>query len=159
MTTMNPWSLGVSLIVAGSLVAVLAAGCAATPTDGDGDESSLDDADPGVSDGDEPSATVSSELAGCGPCNNCVLYARCRQRRLPFGLTSYADKVRHINSHTPHVGCVAVIRSRSSFGHVAYVNSLSGGRVHIDEANWSAGRCGTRSGTPSALHITGYICP
>lgn len=154
---MKPWSVGVSLIVAGSLAALLVVGCSASPTDGD--ESTRDDVDPVSTDGDEPSATVSSELAGCGPCNNCVLYARCRQHRLPFGLTTYADKVSHINSHTPHVGCVAVIRSSSSYGHVAYVNGVSGGGVHIDEANWTAGHCGTRSGTASALNITGYICP
>jgi len=159
MTTTQPGSLGVSIILGGSLAVLLAVGCSASPTDGDGDESALDDADPGVSSGDEPSATVSSELAGCGPCNNCVLYARCRQHRLPYGLTSYADKVSHINSHTPHAGCVAVIKSSSVYGHVAYVNRVSGGVLHIDEANWTSGRCGTRSGTPGALHVTGYICP
>jgi hypothetical protein len=157
MASTKPWSLGGSLLVAGSLAALLVVGCTANPTDGDG--SSRDEADPVASGGEEPSASVASELAGCGPCNNCVLYARCRQHALPYGLTTYADKVSHINSHTPHVGCVAVIKSSSSYGHVAYVNSVSGGTVHIDEANWISGHCGTRSGTASGLHITGYICP
>ena len=159
MANTKRWSFGLSVILAGSLAALLAVGCSASPSEGDGDESALDDADPGVSSGGEPSATVSSELAGCGPCDNCVLYARCRQHRLPYGLTSYADKVRQINSHTPHAGCVAVIKSSSVYGHVAYVNRVAGGVLHIDEANWTSGRCGTRSGTATALHVTGYICP
>lgn len=135
---------------------VLAVGCSAGEED---DESVLDDVDPGMSADDEPSESISSELGGCGPCNNCVLYARCRQPRLPYGLTSYADKVRVINSRTARAGCVAVIKTSSSYGHVAYVNRVSGGRVSIDEGNWPSGRCGTRSGTPASLHITGYICP
>ena len=151
-------SLGFSLLVGFGLAAALAAGCSSETTDPN-DESALDGADPGVSSDDEPTASVASELGGCGQCTNCVLYARCRQPRLPFGLTSYADKVSHINRRTPRAGCVAVIRSSSSFGHVAYVNSVSGSTVHIDEGNWPSGNCGRRSGTAAGLHIAGYICP
>ena len=151
-------SLGFSVLVGLALAGALAAGCSSETTNPD-DESALDGADPGISMDDQPTASVSSELGGCGQCTNCVLYARCRQPRLPYGLTSYADKVSHINQHTAHAGCVAVIKTSSYYGHVAYVNSVSGGLVHIDEGNWPSGHCGTRSGTASALHIAGYICP
>lgn len=146
------WSVASFLVIGG----LLAVGCSAS--DGD-DESALDDVDPGMSADEEPSESISSELAGCGPCNNCVLYARCRQPRLPYGLTSYGDKVRAINSRTGRAGCVAVIKTSSSYGHVAYVNRVSGGTISIDEGNWPSGRCGRRSGTAASLHITGYICP
>jgi hypothetical protein len=129
-------------------------GCSASPSESDGD----DDDDESLS-GGEPAATVSSELSTCRPCDNCVHYARCRQPALPLGLYCYADKVREINSHTPRVGCVAVIKSRSVSGHVAYVKGVSSGLVQLDEANWTSGRCGSRSGTPTSLSITGYICP
>jgi hypothetical protein len=130
-----------------------------SPSDDGDDELSLHEAQRDTSGGEEAAATVSSELAACRPCDNCVLYARCKQPALPRGLFSYADKVSQINSHTPQVGCVAVIRSRSAYGHVGYVNGVSGGLVHIDEANWTSGRCGARSGTATSLNITGYICP
>ena len=152
-------SSGVSMFVGLGLAAALAAGCSAEQGPGEGNESALDGADPGTSSDEVPPGTISSELSGCGPCDNCVLYARCRQPRLPYGLTSYADKVRQINRHTPHAGCVAVIKTTSYYGHVAYVNSVSGSTVHIDEANWSSGHCGTRAGTAAALNIAGYICP
>lgn len=157
MKTKKP-SLGPSLLLGLGLATVLVAGCSGETSD-PGDESALDGADPGMSRDDEPTASISSELGGCGQCTNCVLYARCRQPRLPFGLTTYADKVRSINQHTPRAGCVAVIKTTSVYGHVAYVNGVSGGGVHIDEGNWPSGHCGTRFGTPAALHISGYICP
>ena len=95
MTTKKP-SLGLSLLLGLGLATVLVAGCSSETSEPD-DESALDGADPGMSTGDEPTASVSSELGGCGQCTNCVLYARCRQPRLPFGLTTYAEKVSHIN--------------------------------------------------------------
>jgi hypothetical protein len=106
---------------------------------------------------DETSSTA-DEIGGCYQCSNCVDYARCRQPRLPHGLISFADKRARINSHTARRGCVAVIDTGSYYGHVAYVNSTSGG-IHIDEGNWPSGHCGTRSGSASSLHIAGYFCP
>ncbi|MFY0574305.1 hypothetical protein ACN28S_08075 [Cystobacter fuscus] len=49
------------------------------------------------------------ESAACGHCDNCVLHARCLAPRLPYGLTSWSDKVAVINSSTAHAGCVAMI--------------------------------------------------
>ena len=138
-------------------VMLAAVGCSVEP--GDEDEELVDDGsqDPDVDDG--TASSVSSELGGCNQCTNCVKYARCRQPRLPYGLTTYSDKVARINSRTPRRGCVAVIRTSSVYGHVAYVNGVSGGRISIDEGNWPSGRCGQRSGTPAALNVRGYICP
>lgn len=140
------------------LAAFTVTACSAITDEAD-EESLLDDVDPGVSSDDEPTASVSSELYGCNQCSNCVKYARCRQPRLPYGLFSYQDKVRRINSQTARAGCVAVIRSGSSWGHVAYVRAVRGGTIHIDEGNWPSGRCGTRSGTKASLRISGFICP
>lgn len=143
-------------IVAGATVGV--GGCAVEPGDedesvGGSDEVSPDDLD----DEDEESATSSSELGGCYQCTNCVLYARCRQPRLPYGLTYWRDKLRAINSRTARAGCVAVIKTGSAYGHVAYVKRVSGSTIHIDEGNWGR-RCNSRSGTAAALKIQGYIC-
>jgi hypothetical protein len=136
----------------------VAAGCStgAATDDDDGD---------GVADTEQPDdeegavASTESELGGCNQCSNCVLYARCRQRRLPYGLTSWRDKLAHVNSHTPRRGCVAMIQTSSSYGHVAYVNGVNGGRISIDEGNWPNGHCNQRSGTPAALNVRGYWCP
>ena len=133
------------------------AGCAVElgEVDGadDGDEVSFDGDDDGE---DEDVASTSSELGGCNQCTNCVLYARCRQPRLPFGLTSWSDKVRAINSKKPRAGCVAMIQTGSQYGHVAYVRRVSGSKIYIDEGNW--GGCNSRSGTASKLNIRGYWC-
>lgn len=143
-----------------SVSALAAAGCAADPaTEEDeayaNDESSIDEGP----DSEDEVGSTSSDLGSCNQCNNCVSYARCRQPRLPTGLTSYADKRAKINRSTAKAGCVAVINTGSYYGHVAYVTKVSGGKVHIAEGNWPSGRCGSRSGTKAALNITGYICP
>lgn len=142
-----------------SVSAIAAVGCAADPaTEEDeayaNDESAVDEGD---SEGEVGS--MSSDLASCNQCDNCVYYARCRQPRLPTGLTSYADKRAKINRSTAKAGCVAVINTGSYYGHVAYVTKVSGSKVYIAEGNWPSGHCGTRSGTKAALKITGYICP
>lgn len=144
------------LALATMLVATvtLAAGCAADPEE---EGARADDATP--TEGDEGAASsVESELYGCNQCSNCVDYARCRMPSLPHGLTSYADKRARINSQTARGGCVAVINTGSYYGHVAYVRSVSGSRIYIDEGNWPSGRCGQRSGTRAALNIAGFIC-
>jgi hypothetical protein len=121
-------------------------------------ETDLDGVDPGPSDDEEPSASVSSALYGCNQCTNCVLYARCRQPRLPYGLTYWRDKVARINSQTARAGCVAAINTGSAYGHVAYVRGVSGATIYIDEGNFS-GRCSSRAGTRTRLGIAGFICP
>lgn len=139
-------------LVAVSLVTIASAvGCAVdAPTEAE--EATPPDAE------DEASSSVESELYGCNQCSNCVEYARCRQPRLPFGLTSYAQKRAQINTQNARRGCVAVINTGSYYGHVAYVREVSGGRIYIDEGNWPSGRCGQRSGTKGALNIAGFIC-
>jgi hypothetical protein len=138
----------------------MSVGCSATTTEEEAttDETvpagALDSPSPDVEEG---TASVSSELGVCNQCNNCVLYARCRQPRLPYGLTTYGQKVARINSRAPRAGCVAVINTGSPWGHVAYVESVAGGRVNIAEGNFE-GRCNRRSAPAPRLGIVGYIC-
>jgi hypothetical protein len=145
----------IGILSAVGLSIAIAAGCSAPAEDEDGFADDVQEPD------DEEGAVASteSELGGCNQCSNCVLYARCRQRRLPFGLTTWRDKLARINSHRPRRGCVAMIQTSSSYGHVAYVNGVNGSRISIDEGNWPSGRCGQRSGTPAALNVRGYWCP
>jgi hypothetical protein len=116
----------------------------------------------------EPDAgTVEEELSSASAascrssanCKNCVFYARCRQPRLPTGLTTFRDKMRIKNSSRPRAGCVAIIKTRRRWGHVAYVTSVRHGTIRIDEGNWRRGRCSSRSGTERSLNIKGYFCP
>lgn len=95
----------------------------------------------------------------CAQCDNCVYYARCRQPALPYGLTTYEDKVAIINTQTAAAGRVAIIKTSSVYGHVAYVTSVSGSTINIAEGNWPSGSCGTRSGTKAGLNITGFFAP
>lgn len=106
----------------------------------------------------EDESSVFSIATACNQCNNCVLYARCKQSALPFGLYTYKDKLDIINSSEPDVGCVAVINTGDSTGHVAYVEKVSKGIVSISEGNWPLGRCGSRSGSAKDLKIVGYYC-
>jgi hypothetical protein len=129
-------------------VSIALAGCGGTE---------MDDAAP-VSDAQQEDV-AQVESAACGSCDNCVLHARCLAPRLPYGLNTWSDKVNIINSSTAHAGCVAMIPSSNPAGHVAYVSSVSGGTIHLNEANWSAGACTTRSGTKAGLNIRGFWCP
>jgi len=140
------------MITAGIVGAVALGGCAIDPEEELDDLTEID----GDDGDDEATSSVSSELGGCNQCNNCVDYARCRQPRLPYGLTSWSEKVSKINSHRPRAGCVAMIQTSSYYGHVAYVNKVSGSRIFIDEGNWNG--CNRRSGTAAALNIKGYWC-
>jgi hypothetical protein len=113
---------------------------------------------PGEDDDAETLGTAHDELGGCGQCENCVLYARCRQPGLPRGLFSLDDKLSIVNAQDPAAGCVAVIDTGSSVGHVAYVTGVDGDRVSIDEGNWGR-RCFQRAGTMTELQIRGFWCP
>ena len=95
------------------------------PTEGDGtqtqdqrlgEQSLAIDDEPSGSTGDDPLLT-----GYCPGCANCVYRARCLQPSLPTGLTYWRDKLSHVNSHRPRVGCVAMIYTGSDYGHVAYV--------------------------------------
>lgn len=129
-------------------VSIALAGCGGTELD---DAAQLSDV--------QQEDIAQAESAACGHCDNCVLHARCRAPGLPFGLNTYSDKVNIINSSTARAGCVAVIPSSSSAGHVAYVSKVNGGTIHLNEANWTAGACTNRSGTKASLNIRGFWCP
>lgn len=91
---------------------------------------------------------------------NCVLYARSRVRSLPYGLFSYKDKLKIINSKTPKVGSVAIIYVPShSYGHVAVVTKVSGNKITIEESNWDRSQLTRRTGTAKELRIKGYFRP
>ena len=159
----RPFGLFAAAIIVGSSLII---GCSTEvdpdeeyAQEGDETEEDLDNVDPGMSVDDEPSESISSELGGCRQCSNCVLYARCRQPRLPSGLTYWSQKKARINSQKGRAGCVAMINTGSAYGHVAYVTSVNNGRIRIAEGNWPRGRCGTRSGTKSSLRIAGFWCP
>jgi hypothetical protein len=145
----------IAVLAVVSLSIAVAAGCSAPSEDEFDDAQQADDEE----EDEGPVASSESELGGCNQCTNCVKYARCRQPRLPSGLTYWRDKVARINSRTPRRGCVAMIQTSSAYGHVAFVTGVSGGRISIAEGNWPTGRCGQRSGTPAALNVRGYWCP
>lgn len=127
-------------------------GCGGVPSDGEAlQDSEVPDTQ------QEDLAQV--ESAVCGDCGDCVLHARCLAPKLPHGLFTWSDKVAIINSSTAHKGCVAIIPSSNPAGHVAYVSSVSGSTIHLNEANWTHGACTTRSGTKASLNIRGFWCP
>ena len=91
---------------------------------------------------------------------NCVLYARSRQPKLPFGLTTYQQKKGIITTKTPKVGAVAVMPGNDSrYGHVAYVAAVNAdGTITLDEANWTLCKITTSTKVkPSARSIDGYF--
>ena len=134
------------------ITGTVAAGCFASDvSDEDADEAQLTSEEVG---------TAADELLACSSstnCNNCVYYARCRKSSLPYGLNTYSDKVAIINTQTASAGAVAIIKTSSTYGHVAYVTSVSGSTISIAEGNWPGGSCGTRSGTKASLNITGFF--
>lgn len=90
--------------------------------------------------------------------NNCVKWVRTyRVKNLPYGLNSYSDKVNIINSHTAAAGEAAIIKTSSSYGHVAYVKNVSGNQITIEEVNWAGHFVDVRTGTASELNISGYF--
>ena len=134
------------------ITATVAAGCIA----GDASDEDADNAQLTAEEVD----TAADELLACSSatnCNNCVYYARCRKPSLPYGLNTYSDKVAIINTQTASAGAVAIIKTSSTAGHVAYVRSVSGSTISIAEGNWPNGSCGTRSGTKAGLNIAGFF--
>ena len=112
---------------------------------------------------DEPSGSTGDDLlltGYCPGCANCVYRARCLQPSLPTGLYSWRDKLSHVNSHRPRVGCVAMIYTGSDYGHVAYVaDTHADGTITLKEGNWVGDTCSSRRRTPADLNIRGYWCP
>ncbi len=101
--------------------------------------------------------TGDTSASACNACN-CVLWVRCAKAPwLPYGLTTLGDKRRAINSYTAGAGKVAVHNISYPYGHVSYVTGVSGSRIYIQEANYSACQVSSRSGTQSELKIIGYI--
>lgn len=88
---------------------------------------------------------------------NCVLYARSRMPGLPFGLWTYADKVKIINHRKPEKGDIAIIKTNQIWGHVAVVTKIGSLHTTIQEGNWKTGKITERHDTPYALRITGYF--
>lgn len=138
--------------VALMITATLAAGCIGSDvSDEDADQEQLSAEEVG---------TAEDELLACSSatnCDNCVYYARCRKPSLPYGLNTYGDKLAIINTQTASAGAVAIIKTSSTAGHVAYVTSVSGSTINIAEGNWPNGSCGTRSGTKAGLNIAGFF--
>lgn len=100
----------------------------------------------------------------------CVLYARSKLSTLPYGLTSYDDKVRIVNNSKPLVGAVAIIDMGNSTGHVAYVERAvapyrgAPAELEVSESNYISGKVTTRTAyantlaeAQSLLRITGYF--
>lgn len=111
---------------------------------------------------DQPWDTLTPEQR-----TNCVLGARAvfGANTVPWGLTSYQDKVNIINSKTAMPGEMAVINTGNNIGHVAVVTGVNqDGTVNIFETNYGGGgdatkkssKVGTRTGTPQQLGIVGY---
>jgi hypothetical protein len=91
---------------------------------------------------------------------NCVFYVRCKLPTLPYGLTTYAQKVAIINTQTAVAGRAAIIKvNGSQYGHLAWVKSVSGTKITIRETNWCGAYVNERTGTKSGLSITGFYKP
>ena len=89
---------------------------------------------------------------------NCVLFARSKCPPLPFGLWTLGNKINIINSYTPLVGEVAVMRV-GLWGHVGIVKTVRGSQITITEANYKFGKITERTGTKEEFRIVGYFCP
>lgn len=91
---------------------------------------------------------------------SCVLFARTLVPELPYGLHNYQDKLAIINSHTPEVGHVAIIKSPSGLGHVAVIKSLNNdGSMTIEEGNFRRCKRNIRTDMPERMNIKGYFNP
>lgn len=100
---------------------------------------------------------------GADTIGNCVAFARYKVPSLPGGLYNLQDKQNIINSHTPMAGAIAITRGNSSYGHVAYVESVSGANVVTLNGGFSGsgltGHIVRITGTESEQGILGYWYP
>jgi hypothetical protein len=78
----------------------------------------------------------------------CVSYVRSRLPSLPWGLYSFDDKKRIINSYSCSPGSAAVIDVGNSIGHLSYITSCDASGdmqgLKMEEANWYAGKIDER---------------
>lgn len=115
-------------------------------------------------------AAITTEVIGTFN-GECTAYARSKVPSLPYGLYTFNDKLRVINSRSCKAGSVAIIDVGNSTGHVAVVescdNSGSMQGIKIVEANWKVGKVTRRSSrvggsiskSESELRIRGYFRP
>ena len=89
---------------------------------------------------------------------NCVLWARERVPKLPYGLFMLWQKKRIINSQNPKAGSVAIINV-GLWGHVAVVTKVGKNHITIREANYRSCKITERHDTPKNLKIVGYFNP
>lgn len=90
---------------------------------------------------------------------NCVLYARSRVPKLPYGLWTLGNKKAIINSHKAKIGSVAIINVGWPWGHVAIVTNTIHYKIIIQEANYKSCKITERCGTEEELKILGYFDP
>jgi|GEM_PF-3264998 len=91
---------------------------------------------------------------------SCVLFARTLVPALPYGLHNYRDKLDIINSQTPAVGHVAIMKSPSGLGHVAVIKSVNeDGSLTIEEGNFRRCKRNIRTDMPEKMNIKGYFDP
>ena len=91
---------------------------------------------------------------------NCVAFARYMVPSLPHGLGSKAGKIAIINSYTPKAGVIAITHGNTSYGHVAYVESVNGDKITTLNGGWKDKKhIGRRTSTPEEQGVIGYWYP
>lgn len=100
---------------------------------------------------------------GANTISNCVAFAKYKVPSLPGGLTTLQDKKNIINSYTPAAGAIAITSGDSRYGHVAYVESVSGANIVTLNGGFSGsgldGHIVRITGTAGEQKILGYWCP
>ncbi len=92
--------------------------------------------------------------------SNCVAFARYKVPSLPGGLYTLDDKKAIINGYVAKVGAIAITTGNSSYGHVAYVESVSGTQVTTLNGGWQDGtHIGRWTASESVQGIVGYWYP
>lgn len=91
---------------------------------------------------------------------NCVFFARYMVPTLPHGLGSKDSKIAIINSHTPKAGVIAITNGNTSYGHVAYVESVNGDKITTLNGGWlDKKHIGRWTSTPNEQGVIGYWYP
>ena len=90
---------------------------------------------------------------------NCVLWARNKVPKLPFGLWTIGDKKKIINSHKAKIGRVAIMNVGWPWGHVGVVVGKGSNQIVIQEANFKTCKITERQGTEKEIKILGYFNP
>ncbi len=91
---------------------------------------------------------------------NCVAFARYKVPSLPGGLNTLNDKRNIINSKVAKAGVIAITSGSTSYGHVAYVETVNGNQITTLNGGYDAGTHIERiTGTESEQGILGYWYP